>query len=230
MKDFCCRIWGKIGVATSLILSLFAMSQEKASAYQLTDVPAIINGYSNTFYYVNGTNGYIRNQKGSSTTTYFWQFANEIQSVEDAYQWTGNPAYLSMVTNLLNGFLTYAGPNWSYNGYNDDDLWAVMAFAMGAQLTGKAGYAAVAKSNFDMVYARAWDSRLGGGLYWEYPNNASKNACVNGPGAIAAALLFQIYNDTNYWNKATNIYFWERSVLYTTSSGRIADNIGINGT
>ena len=88
----------------------------------------------------------------------------------------------------------------------------------------------------DLVISQAWtratpgNSKLGGGLYWEYPNNASKNACVNGPGAIAAALLFQIYNDTNYWNKATNIYFWERSVLYTTSSGRIADNIGTNGT
>ena len=229
MKYFCCRIWQKVWVLAGLTVAILTASESKVSAYLVTDVPAIINGYSNAFYHVSGTNGYFRSQQGNSSTTYFWQFANEIQSVEDAYQWTGNPVYLGMITNLLNGFLSYAGPNWSNNGYNDDDLWATMAFAMGAQLTGRAGYAAIAKANFDMVYARGWDTNLGGGLYWQYPNNASKNSCVNGPGAIAAALLFQIYGDTNYWNKATNIYYWERAVLYNAGTGRIADNIGTNG-
>jgi autotransporter-associated beta strand protein len=230
MKHFCGRIWQTVCASAGLVAALFAASQSQVLAYQVTDVPAIINGYSNAFYYVSGTNGYFRTQQNNSSTTYFWQFANEIQSVEDAYLWTSNSAYLGMTTNLLNGFLTYAGPDWSYDGYNDDDLWATMAFAMGAQITGRTNYAAIAKANFDLVYARAWDTNLGGGLYWEYPNNASKNACVNGPGAISAALLFQLYGDTNYWNKATNIYYWERAVLYTSSSGRIADNIGTNGT
>lgn len=135
-----------------------------------------------------------------------------------------------MITNLLNGFLNNNGSNWTnYTPYNDDVMWAVMAFARGGQDTGKTNYCNIAKANFDACYARAWSTNLGGGLYWEYPYNASKNACVNGPGAIAAYLLYQIYGDTNYWNKATNLYYWERSVLFNANSGSIADNIGTNG-
>ncbi|HWD91337.1 MAG TPA: glycoside hydrolase family 76 protein [Verrucomicrobiae bacterium] len=210
-------------------LLLFA-TVKPAAAYLSTDVDTIARGYTNAFYLVSRTNGYFRTVQNSSGHTYFWQAANEIQSVEDAYKWTANPVYLRMITNLLNGFLTDNGANWANNGYNDDDLWAVMAFAMGGQLTGKTNYYAVAKANFDMVYARGWDTKLGGGLYWQYPNNASKNACVNGPGAIAAGLLYQYYGDTNYWVKATNIYAWERAALYNPSTGRVYDNISTNGT
>jgi autotransporter-associated beta strand protein len=222
-----CRLAG-CGLVFCVAIFLLA-SVRPASAYLSGDVVTIVSGYTNSFYVVSGTNGYFRNSQTDASQTYFWQFANEIESVIDAYQWTTNAAYLGMITNLLNGFINNNGANWSYNGYNDDDLWAVMAFARGGAITGKTNYCDIAKSNFDMVYARAWDTNLGGGLYWLYPNNASKNACVNGPGAIAASLLYQIYGDTNYWNKATNIYYWERAVLYNSGTGRIYDNINTNG-
>jgi len=45
----------------------------------------------------------------------------------------------------------------------------------------------VARTNFDLCFARAASTNLGGGLWWK-TNNRSKNACVNGPGAIAAAV------------------------------------------
>jgi predicted alpha-1,6-mannanase (GH76 family) len=221
--------WRRLSVLVVSFLSLFAMTKP-ASAYLAGDTAGIVNGYSNAFYFVSGTNGYFRDKQGSGNATYFWQIANEIESVIDAYEWTTNTAYLGMITNLLNGFLKNNGSSWSYNGYNDDDLWAVMAFARGGVVTGKTNYCNIAKSNFDMVYARGWSTNLGGELYWLYPNNASKNACVNGPGAIAASLLFQIYGDTNYWNKATNIYYWERAVLYNSGTGRIYDNINTNGS
>ncbi|MBW8863676.1 MAG: autotransporter-associated beta strand repeat-containing protein [Verrucomicrobia bacterium] len=219
------------GLLPMFFISAFLLlfSERQASAYLASDVPTIVNGYSNTFYFTSGTNGYFRDKQGSGNATYFWQIANEIESVIDAYEWTTNTVYLGMITNLLNGFIKSNGANWSYNGYNDDDLWAVMAFARGGAITGKTNYCAIAKSNFDMVYARGWDTNLGGGLYWLYPKNSSKNACVNGPGAIAASLLFQVYGDTNYWIKATNIYYWERAVLYNSATGRIYDNINTNG-
>lgn len=108
-------------------------------------------------------------------------------------------------------------------------MWAVIAFARGGMDTGKTNYCNLAKANFDACYARAWFTNLGGGLFWQYPNNASKNACVNGPGAIAASLMYRIYNDGSYLSKATNIYNWERSVLFNASSGAIYDNIATNG-
>ena len=122
-----------------LCLSLLLFGQ-KASAYQSNDAVTIANGYSNAFYFVSGTNGYFRDRQGSGNATYFWQMANEIDSVIDAYEWTSNTVYLGMITNLLNGFIRNNGANWSYNGYNDDDLWAVMAFARGGIVTGKTNY------------------------------------------------------------------------------------------
>lgn len=223
------RFGGGLGVVLFISTFLLLASARPASAYLAGDTATIVSGYTNAFYFTSGTNGYFRNTQTSGSSTYFWQMANEIESVIDAYEWTTNTAYLGMITNLLNGFIKDNGANWSNNGYNDDDLWAVMAFARGGAVTGKTNYCNIAKSNFDMVYARGWDTNLGGGIYWLYPNNASKNACVNGPGAIAASLLYQIYSDTNYWNKATNIYYWERAVLYNSGTGRIYDNINTNG-
>jgi len=201
-----------------------------AFAFSAADANALSSAYISDFYVQSGTNGWFKNNQ-TGGVTYFWGQAEEIECVIDAYEWTTNAVYKSMITNLLNGFMTDNGSSWyGNNGYNDDNLWAIMAFARGGVDTGMTNYCNLAKADFDAIYARAWSTNLGGGLYWQYPENASKNACVNGPGAIAAYLLYQIYGDTNYLNKATNIYYWERSVLFNTGNGAIADNIGTNGT
>jgi predicted alpha-1,6-mannanase (GH76 family) len=205
------------------------LANGRAFAYSATDVATTFSAFNSAFYTQNGTNGYFNNNQ-SGGETYFWSQAEEIECVIDAYEWTPNPPAASMITNLLNGFISYNGTAWtSTDGYNDDVMWAVIAFARGGMDTGKTNYCALARANFDACYARAWSTNLGGGLFWQYPNNASKNACVNGPGAIAASLLYQIYNDSSYLSKATNIYQWERAVLFNTNSGAIYDNIATNG-
>ncbi len=200
-----------------------------ALAFSATDANSVFSAYNSDFYMQNGTNGYFKNNQ-SGGVDYFWSQAEEIECVIDAYEWTSNSVYQGMITNLLNGFITDNGSSWyANNGYNDDNMWAVIAFARGGLDTGMTNYCNLAKADFDAVYARAWSTNLGGGLYWQYPENAGKNACVNGPGAIAAYLLYQIYGDTNYWNKATNMYYWERSVLFNAGTGAIYDNISTNG-
>jgi len=213
------------------LLALFCLLQAGASvlAFSSTDANSIFSAYNSAFYVQSGTNGYFKNNQ-SGGVNYFWGQAEEIECVIDAYEWTSNSAYKGMITNLLNGFISDNGSSWhAVDGYNDDNMWAIIAFARGGQDTGMTNYCNLAKADFDAVYARAWSTNLGGGLYWEYPENAGKNACVNGPGAIAAYLLYQIYGDTNYWNKATNIYYWERSVLFNAGTGAIFDNISTNG-
>ncbi len=185
------------------------------------------SSYISSFYTVNGTNGYIKDRQ-TGGIAYFWGQAEMVECVLDGYEWTTNATYQAMITNLLNGFITHNGANWSWNEYNDDIMWAVIAFTRGGVLTGRSNYIAIAKSNFDMCYARAWDTALGGGLYWR-TDNASKNACVNGPGSIAASLLYQVYGDVGYSNKAAAIYAWQRSVLFNANTGSVADNIGTNG-
>jgi predicted alpha-1,6-mannanase (GH76 family) len=201
-----------------------------AFAFSATDANATFSSFNSAFYVQSGTNGFFKNSQTDGGEAYFWGQAEMIECVIDSYEWNSDSTAQTMITNLLNGFISNNGTTWiNYTPYNDDIMWAVMAFARGGIDTGNTNYCNLAKVNFDACYARAWSTNLGGGLYWEYPQNASKNACVNGPGAIAAYLLYQIYGDTNYWNKATNIYYWERSVLYNTSSGSIADNVGTNG-
>lgn len=199
-------------------------------AFTTRDVNTIVSAFNSAFYVQSGTNGWFKNTQ-TGGVTYFWGQAEMMECVLDAYEWTSNATYQAQITNLLNGFIYNNGTAWtSYTPYNDDVMWAVMVFARGGMDTGKTNYCALAKANFDACYARGYSTNLGGGLYWQYPENASKNACVNGPGSIAAYLIYQAYGDTNYLNKATNLYSWERSVLFNSGNGAIADNIQTNGS
>jgi predicted alpha-1,6-mannanase (GH76 family) len=211
------------------LLALFCLvvASLPAPAFTSRDATTVLSSYKSAFYTVSGTNGYFKDTQ-TGGIAYFWGQAEMIECAIDAYEWTTNVIDKGMITNLLNGFIQNNGSTWTGDIYNDDIMWAVIAFARGGQDIGNTNYCNIAKVNFDACYARAWDSTLGGGLYWNTAD-ASKNACVNGPAAIAACLLYQIYGDTNYWNKATNIYAWERSVLFNPSTGAIYDNIGTNG-
>ncbi len=214
-----------------LLVSLFLLMAEfPASAFTAKDADTMARAFNNAFYSVNGANGFFKDTQTSGSPAYFWGQAEMIECVIDAYEWTTNATYKGMITNLLNGFTQNNGTTWtSWNIYNDDIMWATIAFARGGVDTGNMNYCNLAKANFDACYARAWDSTLGGGFYWS-TDNQSKNACANGTAAIAAYLLYQIYGDTNYLNKAKALYNWERSVLYNTNTGAIYDSISTGGS
>jgi len=134
-----------------------------------------------------------------------------------------------MITSLCNGFTFYHGTDWSGNSFNDDCLWACIAFVRAWHQTGNTTFANIAKSNFDMVYARAWSTDLGGGLWWTTAKT-SKNACVNGPGACAAYQMYQYTADSSYLTKAQNILNWEKATLYVSTTGQVYDHINADGT
>lgn len=104
----------------------------------------------------------------------------------------------------------------------------VIACARGYLLSGNAEFRDVAKANFDLCYARAASPDLGGGLWWKV-NNQSKNACVNGPGAIAAFLLGEATGEAAYMTKAKELFLWERATLFDPATGKVFDNINISG-
>jgi alpha-glucosidase len=191
----------------------------------------IFDAYNAAFYAVidAGKAHYLVNTNPASGANYFWGQAEEIEGAIDAYERNPNPNYLTIVSNLLNGFSHDNGTSWSWNIYNDDILWACLAYLRGYQHTGNPTFRTIAKSNFDMMYARGWDSVLGGGLYWTTAK-AEKNAAVNGPAAIAAFLLYQTLGDASYLTKAQNIYNWEKAVLFNPLNGAVYDNIKINDT
>lgn len=215
------------GVTVLVGVAVWEFAGISGFAFTTNDAGTIFNSYTKAFYSLNGTNGYFKDDQAGGIAD-FWKQAEEIECVIDAYERTSNADYKVMTEDLLNGFEKNNGTNWSSNIYNDDCMWASIAFARGYLACGNAGFQDIARWNFDMVFARAWDTNLGGGLYWTTANQ-SKNACVNGPGGIAAFLLYQIYGEAGYLTKASNIFKWERAVLFNADTGAVSDGISLHG-
>lgn len=184
------------------------------------------NSYNSHFYVSDHGLGYYKEDTDGGRS-HFWVRAEQIEMIEDAYDRNHSRAIRRMIRAAIAGFLDRHGPDWTTNIYNDDIMWMTIACARAYQDTGDRADRALAKHNFDAVYARGCDNVLGGGLYWTM-DKTGKHACVNGPAAIAACLLCQICHDKTYLAKAQSLYSWERGALFTTN-GAVHDNMRING-
>ncbi len=214
-------------LAALSVAFLFAHSALAAetSVPGATEAGAAFTAYNTAFYVVKDGKGYYKLDSSGGRSA-FWTQAEEIEMVIDAWERTKNPAYKTMITELINGFIANNTADWKNNIYNDDLFWMVIAAARGFQATGNPAFRDLAKANFDVAYGRGWDMALGGGVYWT-SENKSKNACSNGPAAIAACLLCTIYKDNAYLDKAKAIYAWERATLFDPKTGHISDNINL---
>lgn len=201
-----------------LCFAIFLTGAGLAAAFTTNDAATVFSAYNTAFL----VSGYYPG---------WWTGAEEIEMAEDAYDNSPTPARQTIVANACNEFISNQGSSWTYDAYNDDISWAVIAFARGYQITGNTTFRNAAKSNWDAMYSRGWDTNfMGGGLWWRNSDQQSKNACIEGPGAIAACYLYNIYGDSSYLAKAQAIYAWERRVLFNTNSGAVYDNISTNGT
>ncbi|HZV35134.1 MAG TPA: glycoside hydrolase family 76 protein, partial [Verrucomicrobiae bacterium] len=209
------------------VFMFLSSAATKAPAFSTDNATSIWNSYNDAFYVGNNGNAYYHNSSGSGQAS-FWNQAEEIEMAVDRYKNSRSSSDLAIVTALCNGFIWEHGNTWTSDPFNDDILWACIAFERAATWTGNSTFKADSKNNFDAVYSRAYDSSLGGGLWWT-TSKTSKNACVNGPGALAAYLLYTAYNDSSYLTKAHNIYNWELSHL-VSSSGQVYDHENANGT
>jgi predicted alpha-1,6-mannanase (GH76 family) len=197
------------------------------AAFTAQDAATAIEAYQKAFYVVENGKGYYKEfeHKGRN---HFWTQAEEIEMVLDVYERTKSPGHLRLVNELIAGFVDHFGTNWLANKYNDDLLWMVIASARAYLVTSNATHLKLAKFHFDETFSRAWSTNLGGGLWWT-TNNTSKNACVNGPGAIAACYLYQILKDPLYLDKAQNIHAWNRQKLFDPETGAVRDNLRADG-
>jgi predicted alpha-1,6-mannanase (GH76 family) len=188
-----------------------------AAAFTTNDAATIFNAFNTAFMSGGAYSGW-------------WTHAELLEMAQDAYDNSPTTARRNIVTSTCNGFLSQNGANWMYNEYNDDIAWAVIAFSRAHLITGSANYRNVAQSNFDGMFARGWDTNFfGGGIWWRQSDRQSKNACIQGPAAIAACYLYNITGDAGYLQKAQMIHAWNRAVLFNPSSGAVYDNIGTNG-
>ncbi len=197
------------------------------NAFTSADADAALVAHARAFYEVKDGKAWFKDSTEGGKVS-FWMRAEQMEMVLDAYERTRNAHELTMFTNLFHGFIADHGRNWRRNEFNDDIMWMVIACTRGYLLSGDAEFRDAARTNFDECYARAWSSDIGGGLWWK-TDNMSKNACVNGPAAIAAALLARACQEPDYLTKATNIFLWEKATLFDPATGQIYDNIRRNG-
>jgi predicted alpha-1,6-mannanase (GH76 family) len=184
-----------------------------------------LGSFNTTFYKaLGGGLGIYTRSTADRRRTVFWTSAELIEMVEDACQRTGAPVYKQMLVALMNGFVSAHGTDWAVRTWNDDIMWAIIASARAYQITGDTSYRDMAMLNFDQTYARAWSADLGGGLWWT-TQRTEKNTTTNGPGAIAACLLYQTSHDPKYLREAEGLYAWERKYLFDPATGQVFDNI-----
>lgn len=205
-----------------------------AIALTTTEKGLAIDSYNNKFYVLSGSNGYfvVDTNRGVPDRSQFWRVCEEIEAVEDAYDRTGSTAYKTMVGQLLNGLNNVVSGTTdfaSWNEYNDDVMWAVIALTRGFEITGNHSFLDQAQWQFNSVWSRGWDNVLGGGIWWR-ADKQTKNACVNGPAAIAAMLLARNTVNTGYRAQADQVFNWLRSTLVNSSTGQVADHIQSDGT
>jgi len=197
--------------------------------YTVQDQDSAINSYISTFYTQAGDTGNFvmdDTKRDYPDGGSFWRMAEKLEVVEDAYDRTHDDKYKALIVALYYGFIRVNGTNWMGNWYNDDLMWITMATVRAYEITGDMQYLTQAKSCFDSTWSRAYDP-VNGGVWWS-TEKKSKNACIAGPAAIAALLLYQNGAGAQYLDDAKAAFTWEQATLYQPS-GCVRDNISADG-
>ncbi|MFT3902399.1 MAG: glycoside hydrolase family 76 protein [Niabella sp.] len=187
--------------------------------------------------YKNGLQ-YYRSTLISEEKDYFWGQALDIQMAEDVYWRTKNPTHATLISDLLNAFVkqnvgTTPPGDWGWNDFNDDILWAGLAFARGYQITDNPVFLEKAEYAFNLMYDRGWDEELGGGIWWrQLPINEderSKSALSNSPAVILGCYLYEFTEKADYLTKSEKISTWLMNTLYRSVDGGVYENIKATG-
>ena len=229
-------------ILPAVLVSLLAGCQDKdftedpATAIAPTQVSALavvpkseallaLTSYDNKYYNQYGTYGptFKANYWFDVAKTRrmdFWTQAEAIETVIDAYNVNPTTEYKNKIQYLYNGMRDAHGLLWSSNEFNDDIIWGSLMCIRAYEIWNDGGMLDMARQNFDLVWARGWDTALGGGLWWK-TDKLSKNTCVNAPAVICAMRLYKATGDVSYRNKAKMIMDWLVPQMYVAGTGEV---------
>ena len=163
------------------------------------------------------------NKFGLTNVDGFWQTAETTEVFIDAFERFQDDSSKKNMVEIVDSWLNKEGEDWKWNNYNDDIMWACIMLTRTYLHTKNERYLKIAINNFKTVYDRAWTNDYDGGLIW-YQGKTSKNACVNGPGAVAACFLAIATGDNSYYDKADNMVKWLNKML-VQNDGSVWDSI-----
>ena len=227
-----CRIFGVLSIPT-LFLLFFPAVRSASAQWTSATAQSAFSDYNNAFYFNSSGDNYdYRSSQGSTSTSGFWVGAEEIELAIDAYNQNPTAANKTIINQLCNGFTAEYSGDWSSDSYDDDLMWATIAFTRAAQATGNSVWLADAEANFAVVWSRGYDTTFGGGIWWnsasENTSSGYKNSAANWTFVIAGNLLYQATGNSTYQSEAATIFSWAFTNLYVASTGEIYD--GINGS
>ena len=155
---------------------------------------------------------FYRDMQGSNNYAYFWNQALIILMVEDRYYCREDESLKPFISDLLDAFREHEKNSatgliydWTWNDYTDDLLWAGLAFIRGYQITGEERFLDQAKWDWEFLYNRAYDTQLGGGLWWSV-EEGNKSGLSNNPAVSMACYLYEATGDEIYKEQAYNVY------------------------
>ncbi len=239
-----------IGRACAAVLLLAGLAMPAFGQFTAQNVSNIWNDFNATFYAPSGSYGYYAwDQGGSYDSNDRWENAEMIEMATDCYIAAPTTQNENMLTALVNGFDHSYGTDWTSDKYNDDIMWSVLVNARAYMAiynetktvnSSMITWANDASNNFCWVYNGGhspnrvnpqYDSTLGGGMWWtnnSNPSTGTKNACVNGPGALAGFYLGLIYTNAEFTIMASNMISWETAKLIEPD-GLLYDHITASG-
>ncbi len=219
--------WQRRAVRQAVVCFSIGGTVLTAQAFTAADADTMFEAHIKAFYEEKGGHAWFKESTEGGKVSY-WMRAEQLEMVLDAYERTKKPEQMAMFTKLFHGFLADHGKTWEDNDFNDDIMWMVIACTRADLLKPDSEFLKAARENFDLCYARAISPDLGGGLWWK-TDHRSKNACVNGPGAIAAFLLHKATGEEHYLAKSKELFAWLRATLFDAATGRISDAINLGG-
>lgn len=197
--------------------------------------------YNRAFLLEHGNRRYYRAKLSSDVHAYFWNQALIILMIEDRYEFRKDENLKSLINDLLYTFLeneknptTNDTKDWTWNRFNDDLLWAGLAFIRGYQITGEERFLIQAEWTWDFLYSRGYTEELGGGIWWD-TKKESKSALSNNPAVSMACYLYEATGKKQYLEQAKSIYHWvctgyQGKALFNPKTGAVDEKMNPNGT
>ena len=229
---------GHVLCALAALILVLGVACRASAEPSVSQIQSLYAYYNANFECNDGGNESFAAVSGTCSPTGFWTSAELIEMAEDAYTWAKNAdsgeasAYLSEVTALANGFNAQHASWWNGSDlYDDDMMWAAIAFIRAYDATGTSGYLTDAEDAFNTVYNRGLASN--GGLYWYtagcsgHPatgcSNTYENSAANWTFVIAGHMLTSASGNSTYGTEATGVWNWAIANLYQSSTGQIYD-------
>ncbi len=201
---------------------------------------ANFEGYPDRYYFNYGSD------LSNMTTNHYWPQAHAMDVIVDAYMRTSDKYYLDFYPLWWEGApkFNFSGkeidPWW--NVFVDDMEWMVLAQLRMYETTAREEYLLKAKQMYNDWIWPTWgpekEEPWKGGITWKTDVSKSKNACSNGPAAIIAARIYNMYDNISnpgkkpkraYLNEAVKTYSWLRDHLYDPANGGVRDNMNASG-